>query len=109
MLKKRCIIETYATLPADKVSAYAMVRNYLEGKGAQHQNYCDIATDGNVATIDFEGGDLYSVAMMSDYQEGVVITIEYPSEDWNVWPTHREMLQDLKREMKHFLAGGYDK
>ena len=35
------IIETYATLPADKVSAYAMVRDYLAGKGAQHQNFCD--------------------------------------------------------------------
>ena len=30
MLKKRCIIETYATLPTDKVSAYAMER-FLAG------------------------------------------------------------------------------
>ena len=82
------------------MSAYAMVKSYLEGKGAQHQNFCDIAT------IDFEGGDLYSVAMMSDYLEGVVITIEYPSDDGNEWPTRCEMLQDLKREMKHFLSGG---
>ena len=108
MLKKRCTIETYSTFPANKVFAYGMVRNYLEGKGAQHQNFCDIATDGNIATIDFEGGDLYSVAMMSDYQEGVVITIEYPSDEGNEWPTRREMLQDLNREMKHFLAGGYE-
>lgn len=106
MLKKRCIIETYSTFPADKVFAYGMVRDYLEGKGAQHQNFCDIATDGNIATIDFEGGDLYSVAMMSDYQEGVVITIEYPSDEGNEWPTRREMLQDLTHEMKRFLAGG---
>ena len=107
MLKKRCIIETYATLPADKVSAYAMVRDYLEGKGAQHQNFCDIATDGDIATINFDGGlGLYSVAMMSDYQEGVMITIEYPSDEWNDWPTRREMHQDLKRELKRFLAGG---
>ena len=106
MLKKRCIIETYATLPTDKASAYAMIRHYLEGKGIQHQNFCDIATDGNVATIDFEGGDLYSVAMISDYLKGVVITIEYPSDDGNEWPTRREMHQDLKCTMKRFLAGG---
>lgn len=105
---KRCIIETYSTFPADKVFAYGMVRDYLEGKGVQHQNHCDIATDGNIATIDFEGGDLYSVAMMSDYQEGVVIIIEYPSDEGNEWPTRREMHQDLTREMKRFLAGGYE-
>ena len=89
---KRCIIETYETLPANKVFSYGM--------GAQHQNYCDIATDGNIATIDFEGGDLYCVAMMSDYLEDIVITIEYPSSEGNEWPT--------RREMKHFLTGGYD-
>lgn len=105
---KRCIIETYSIFPANKVFAYGMVRDYLEGKGEKHQNFCDIATDGNIATIDFEGGDLYCVAMMSDYQEGVMITIEYPSDEGNEWPTRREMLQDLKREMKRFLAGGYE-
>ena len=108
MLKKRCIIETYETFPANKVFAYGLVRDYLEGKGAQHQNFCDIATDGNIATIDFEGGGLYSVAMMSDYQEGVVITIEYPSDEGNEWPTRRKMRHDLEYEMKRFLAGGYE-
>ena len=108
MLKKRCIIETYPTFPANKVFAYGLVRDYLEGKGAQHQNFCDIATDGNIATIEFEGGDLYSVAMMSDYLEGVVVTIEYPSGEGNESPTRQKMHQDLKREMKRFLTGGYE-
>lgn len=35
---KRYIIETYATLSADKVSAYAMVKSYLEGKIVQYQD-----------------------------------------------------------------------
>ena len=108
MLKKRCIIETYSTFPSNKVFAYGLVRDYLEGKGAQHQNFCDITTDGNIATIGFKGGDLYSVAMMSDYLEGVVITIEYPSDEGNKWPTRREMHRDLKREMKRFIEGGYE-
>ena len=39
MLKKRCIIETYATLPTDKVSAYAMER-FLAGGDELMMKFC---------------------------------------------------------------------